>query len=639
MVNGYSGAITNIKLAGEPLTIEKPRKKFDEPIFSGGATVRVLPQSFLPMKDLFGGGELSVKILITLDGLVIFNGFVVPVLYNDPYTGLPEVIEIPATDGLSHLKNVDTYIPPLGDFVSILELIQENLSKTGLELPLRIRDLLKDASHSTGDPLSQTKILVKSLTSKGEPLKAYEVIENVLLAKYSRLYQHEGKWWVERISDIHDGLSTSFNYEAYDFNSKTPNTPEQLNNSIKHLRTDVKITEARSLSYERGTKEIYVEQELEDFASWWNFKELWEITTPPSAIPTDTAGTIPSPNVRQFRKNETIELFHTTNSGYAGRLEFEGVDLPSGAPTQWDTLATRIKIAYDENSPTPFEDEIVVKMTYLHSFYTPNNENAYMSGLAVRVKNDTEDFFIYKNIQPNFEDFRRDTSGNQRLILKGVKKKIENSGGSSTTKSTHTWNIPISDFKNFLEADNDVFLYLTPVYYNGGTLLKENEDDKFNKANFNTYMVYLENLEIFINKGNDPNNKLVGIIDEKNVGETGVDIIYSNLKDFAFIGDLFSSDWVFADKWSTANDNIAIGNLTIQERLIHDLFQFYQKPRFKLSLECKPSDQLHPAQIFKDNEIDPDRKFMIDGLIWNVKWNRYALNLIEHVGFDGVTIN
>jgi hypothetical protein len=520
-------------------------------------------------------------------------------------------------------------------------LIQENLKLTGLELPLRVRDLLKDSNHGVGDPLSQTQVLVRSLTDdKDIPLTAYEVIENLLMAKFSRLYQHEGKWFVERVPDIHDGSGTSFNYTTYDFDSETPGTPEGVSNEIIQLRSGIKVAgDSRSLSYERGTKELIVEQELEDFASWLNFGELWEKTDIPNTIPADNAGQISNPSVREVRKNNTIDLFHTTNSGYAGRLEFLGDDLPAGAPTQWDALSTRIKLAYDENSPVPFEDELVVKITYIHSTFTPNDSYAYMSGLGVRVKNSTEDFYIKKNIQPEFEDYRKDTSGDQRLILDGVKKKIENSGGSSTSRSTHSWTIPLGDFKNYLEADNDIFLYITPIHRKSGDLLEADEDDHFNDGNFSPYMVYLEDIEIYIKKGNDPDNVLSGTIDEGNVGKTDVDLIYSNLNDYAFKNDLYSSDWVFANKWSAAGDDVSIGELTVQERLIHDLFQFYQKPRYRLSIETKPDGQLHPAQIFKDDAIDTDRKFMIQGMVWNVKWNKYQLNLIEHVGYDGANLN
>lgn len=638
--DGYLGATTFITLAGDPLTIEKPAKKFDEPIFSGGATVRVLPESFLQMKDLFGGGELSVKVVISLNSDIIFQGFVVPVLYEDPYNGLNTPVQIPISDGLSHLKHTNTYLPPTNQsLVSILEIVQENLKLTGLNLPLRIHDNLRDQSHGSYEPLSQTYVHRNILQAPGDdPITAYDMLKDLLLVKNCRLYQHNNSWFLERITDLYDGtfLHDYDSYPAglYDDSNRVR---QSISKSLFDLRTDVKVVGDSSLSFERGKKTINIEQEIDRLENWINWSALYDNAGnyPAAGAKVDGWYPIPDPSdITGIELSDQVEFQKETAGTHEGRIRFTGGDLAPhivGAFDRpqigygWPTMGTKIRVTGSDT-----KRKLNVKMSVANADISGNSKITLAAGLAVHVVNDDLDFWI-KAVNSSLKH-STDFGGQMQMMIKYNHLTVGEGGDAE-----FAWEIDLSGLGPIFRESNDVWVYLTPTYSTADHIeIKEFEDNKFTYPRFDPSTSYIKELQINVEPEEDIDNVLQGIIDQDNIEAHKRSIRLHNTNRHEYYNNLYDADWNLLQSWDDAD---GLGPMTIQERLLHDLFQFYQKPRYSLKVKVKHDEPIEPHAIFNDPAIDNSRKFMIRGMVWDVKWNKYSLDLIEHVGYDGAIIN
>jgi hypothetical protein len=634
------GETTFITLAGDPLTIEKPAKKFDEPIFSGGATVSVLPESFLQMQDVFGGGERSVKVVIYLSNDIIFQGYVVPSLYEDPYTGLNTPVQIPVSDGFSYLRYVNTYLPPLSQsLVSVLEVIQENLKLTGLELPLKILDKLEDDSQEVGGPLMQTHIHRNILQVPGDdPITAYDMLKDLLLIKNYRLYQHNSAWYLERITDLYDGTFLH-NYRTfppglYDIPSMDVSNVDK---ELYYLRTDVKVVGDSSLSYERGKKTINIEQEIDRMDNWINWNALYDGagTYPTAGAPVDDWYPIPNPSsITGIELSDGVEFEQVVSGVHEGRIRFKGGELAThmfgsfdrpDVGYGWPTMGTKIRITDDDT-----RRKLNVKMVVANSDISGNQKITLVSGLAVRVVNNDLDFWI-KSVDSSL-NHSADFDGQMHMMMQYKQLTVGESG-----EAEFRWEIDLSGLGPIFREVNDVWIYISPTYSAAGHIdIEGHEDNLFTSPRFSPSLSYIKELEVNVEPEEDIDNVLQGIISLDNVEAHKRSIRLHNTGRYEYYNNLYDAEWNLLEQWDDAD---GLGPMTIQERLLHDLFQFYQKPRYSLKVTVKHDEQIEPHAIFNDPAIDNSRKFMIRGMIWDVKWNKYQLDLIEHVGYDGAIIN
>jgi hypothetical protein len=563
----------------------------------------------------------------------------VPVLYEDPYNGLNTPVQIPVSDGLSHLKHVDTYLPPVNQsLVAVLEIVHENLKQTGLQLPLKIHDNLRDASHGSYEPLSQTFIHRNILQKPGDdPITAYDMLQDLLLVKNCRLYQHNNAWYLERITDLYDGTFLH-DYDSYPAGlyADSNRIRQSISKSLYNLRTDVKVVGDSSLSFERGMKTINVEQEIDRLDNWLNWNALFDGAGSYSQSGAPVDGWYPIPditNMLDIDLSNGVEFLQETTGTHAGRIRFKGGDLAPYAlglferPTAgygWPVMGTKVRITSDDTSR-----KLNVKMVVANADTDNNSKITLASGLAVRVVNNDLDFWI-KAVDSSLKH-STDFDGKMHLMMKYSHLTVGEGGDAE-----FSWEIDLSSLGTIFREVNDVFVYITPTYSRPDHFeIKEFEDRNFTSI-FTPSTSYIKELEINVEPEQDIDNVLQGVIDQDNVEAHKRKIRLHNTNRHEYYNNLYDADWNLLEKWDDAD---GLGAMTVQERLLQDLFQFYQKPRFALSVTIKHNEQIEPYDIFNDPAIDNNRKFMIRGMIWDVKWNKYQLDLVEHVGYDGAIIN
>ena len=155
--------------------------------------------------------SLSVKEVLEDNGL-LWQGFLLPDSYEEPYTNGIPFIAVTAVDGLGRLKG--KYLPD--DFytkeISVIETIQACLEQTGLVMPLYFSAAIQHISFKKYHSIFIDGTLLFDGTKK---LSCYKVLTDLLESMLCLVYQSYGNWYVEGLNVRH--LATVV-YDKYDFN-------------------------------------------------------------------------------------------------------------------------------------------------------------------------------------------------------------------------------------------------------------------------------------------------------------------------------------------------------------------------------------------------------------------------------------
>lgn len=203
---GYSGATTFVTAGPSPITIEwmgEGEDKFTH-VKGSSASIQFVSQTWMAYLDLFLAKNRSYRVLVYRDGGRIWDGWINPEYYSEPFISPPYVTTITATDGLVLLKNIPFPIPT--DFKnSLIYYLATALNLIGLPDSMRIRVACDFYATTTTDGTVTDRILEKlfidyrSMRDGADMWKAYDVVESILQTLNARLYQYGGAWWIERI--------------------------------------------------------------------------------------------------------------------------------------------------------------------------------------------------------------------------------------------------------------------------------------------------------------------------------------------------------------------------------------------------------------------------------------------------------
>ena len=145
--------------------------------------------------DLFTGDETRYRVPIEdEEGNVIWQGFLLPDSYGEPYTNSPILVDFTATDGLGRLKG--KYLPE--DFYneekSTIEVISQCLRLTGLGLPLRFAPAIENSRQK-----DYNKIYIDTAEFKKDKSKddAYKILDDLLQSMLCTLYQADNFYNIE----------------------------------------------------------------------------------------------------------------------------------------------------------------------------------------------------------------------------------------------------------------------------------------------------------------------------------------------------------------------------------------------------------------------------------------------------------
>jgi hypothetical protein len=230
----WSGETTLLCGTGEPLIIDY-KGKGDElyaSVKAQEAQVNILAESDFNFTEFFQADEQQYRVEIFKGEQLIFIGFILPDVWQEPYLYPPFEVNISATDGLGVLNNYRLELQGGGDFTertSVLEYISTILNKVNLSLPIVSHvNLFHELMTKTSEPLSQALINPDVfLNEEGEFMNCREALEHILKAFNARIYQEQGKWHIMPITQAgrpHTAWEFDGNgnfVSSYDFGSVT----------------------------------------------------------------------------------------------------------------------------------------------------------------------------------------------------------------------------------------------------------------------------------------------------------------------------------------------------------------------------------------------------------------------------------
>jgi hypothetical protein len=307
-----------MSMAEKPLVVDLPPGDRFDVIFSKGITIQVsntLAEGLLYYAPLFGVAETDNRVDYYDNGLLIFQGYLIPSLYTDVIGSLPHIIEINANDRLSSLKN-ELYAGPqdpqnFNNFLSsYIVLIDEMLKLTGLNLDIIVQCQLFAENHTqatTETFIDQTfvdrEIFIKS---NGDINDAHTMLSELLKPFMLRIYQDiapdnkQLSWIIERIPEMNDNPLYYTRYrDAVKFDSFTW-APE-----VQNLVTGKKMLDGdNSLSYQSGYKTIELTSSLRRYQNQlllntiFNADEILSGISPISEIA----------SFKQWKRHDTVQI-------------------------------------------------------------------------------------------------------------------------------------------------------------------------------------------------------------------------------------------------------------------------------------------------------------------------------------------
>jgi len=268
---GYTGSIEEVNGGAEPLIYSKPEADSNnifEPIHSSYVSVTLESDTNFKFRDLYTSDEkqyLGKWYKDTGNGFELYwIGFLQPEVFTEPYLPPPYDVTLKFTDGIALLKR-KPYIPENASFgedlsgyeryggsVSIIKILSNILSKTGLTLPYSVAiNMYEDSFNSadTDDPLKQTYIDQKAFYPDDEPMDCLTALSEILKPFGARIFQWKGEWKIRRVKE---------EIATYDFRRFSYTGQTSLNGSFNPIINYDSFTESgqrvhainNSLNYE-----------------------------------------------------------------------------------------------------------------------------------------------------------------------------------------------------------------------------------------------------------------------------------------------------------------------------------------------------------------------------------------------------
>jgi hypothetical protein len=208
----YVGASEEVAGAGQNLTVswENEGKIFTS--FRGSRADLTL-HSAVSKKfyELFEGDERDHYGRIVVAGLPVWTGWVTPDIFNEPYRNGPFQTSITFNDGIGGLKNID--FPDVNDNgytgqLTEKEVVIACLGRIGLRLNVNFACNLEEAGMDTASaPIEQSSVNVEAFVNlqQGErtAINSYEALIKILTSWNAVLFQQENEWWMVREPELY----------------------------------------------------------------------------------------------------------------------------------------------------------------------------------------------------------------------------------------------------------------------------------------------------------------------------------------------------------------------------------------------------------------------------------------------------
>lgn len=152
--------------------------------------------------DFFTGDEHRFKTQIksSIDNTIIWQGYILPDLYEEPYKAVNFFVSFTASDGLGRLKG--KFLP--NDYYvrekSLIDIYIQILKLTGLELELYFAPAIENFIEKNWNNIF---IDTESFIDDNKRIDAYSILETLLSDTLCVCYQCDNRWYIEGMNMRH----------------------------------------------------------------------------------------------------------------------------------------------------------------------------------------------------------------------------------------------------------------------------------------------------------------------------------------------------------------------------------------------------------------------------------------------------
>lgn len=170
---------------------------------------------------LFTGNETRYKVILSditdeLNPVVLWEGFLLPEQFDEPYIYADFFVEFVATDGLGRLKGKELLPTFYQDNKDVSEVLAECLRNTGLSYPMVIAPAIINTvlSLRLSDLQIQTVCYTDQQDDKVKKKDAYTILTELLKALGCSVVQWKQKWYIIGINRQKEAELVIENYDA-----------------------------------------------------------------------------------------------------------------------------------------------------------------------------------------------------------------------------------------------------------------------------------------------------------------------------------------------------------------------------------------------------------------------------------------
>lgn len=149
--------------------------------------------------NFFTGDEHKFKVLVkdSVDDAIIWQGYVLPDLYSEPYKNVCFFVSFVATDGLGRLKGKYLSEEYYSREKSVIDIYCQILKLTGLELDLYFLPAIENFVNKDWNTIY---INTEDYIDNKKKKDAYSLLEDLLKDTLCVCYQADNRWYIEGIN-------------------------------------------------------------------------------------------------------------------------------------------------------------------------------------------------------------------------------------------------------------------------------------------------------------------------------------------------------------------------------------------------------------------------------------------------------
>lgn len=165
---------------------------------------------------LFTGSETRFKVQLVDSSdedneVVVWQGFLLPEQFNEPYKSQDYFVEFIATDGIGLLKEKYLSTNYYSDKKSIVEILNQGLRLTGLRQSIYLAPVVQNAGFIID--YNDLSVNTSSYIDGDDKMSVYDILVAILESIGCRLFTVNQIWYVVGISQFNDSSISAFRYD------------------------------------------------------------------------------------------------------------------------------------------------------------------------------------------------------------------------------------------------------------------------------------------------------------------------------------------------------------------------------------------------------------------------------------------